>query len=395
MNICFDTFGCRLNRAEALEEEAQAIAKGHRIVKSHREADLIVIRGCAVTGKAQHDCEAEIRRLKEKYPYKKIWVCGCLPDAKPLVIKDAGGGKAAQVPVRTARAYLKIQDGCNSACTYCTVPKYRGKSKPVEFEAVIDKARAFIAAGYHEIVVTGCNLCQHPQLPEIVEALCGLSEDCRIRVGSVEPGPFAYRLVDLMKEKANLCRYLHLSIQSGSQNVLMAMHRPYGAKELDKLITYALKEVPDLGLGCDMIAGFPGESELDHRQSAGLFIRHRIVHAHVFPYSERPGTVAAALPRQVEREMRRARARELAETAELNHKRFKRWFLMKELEVVVETKPEDKTTGGWTGEYLWCECVKTAYTKQKPQDAKNGYRKMKIRVLITEVTGRGLKGKIL
>lgn len=395
MNICFDTFGCRLNRAEALEEEAQAIAKGHRIVKSHGEADLIVIRGCAVTGKAQHDCETEIKRLKEKYPYKRIWVTGCLPGAKPLVIKDTGGGQKAKVPTRTARAYLKIQDGCNSACTYCTVPKYRGKSKPLEFDGIIARAKEFLEAGYHEIVVTGCNLCQHPQFPEIVEALCELSPDCRIRLGSVEPGAMAYKIVDLMKVKPNLCRYLHLSIQSGSQNVLTAMHRPYGTKELDKLIAYALKEVPNLGLGCDMIAGFPGESELDHRQSTGLFIRHKIVHAHVFPYSERPGTVAAVLPRQVPTEVRRARAREMAKTADLNHRRFKRRFLNKETEVVVETKPGDKSIGGWTGEYLWCECVKTAYTKQRPADAKTGYRKLKIRVMVTEVTDQGLKGKIL
>lgn len=388
MNICFDTFGCRLNRAEALEEEAQAKLKGHAIVDNHSDADLIVIRGCAVTGRAQHDCEAEIARLKAKYPFKRIWVTGCLPGAKPLVIRDVGQEPSGlvHVPTRTARAYLKVQDGCNSACTFCIVPKFRGKSSPVPREDVLVKAQAFIASGYHELVVTGCNLCQYPRFPELVADLCALDPGCRVRLGSVEPGPCARELVDLMAESPNLCRFLHLSIQSGSQRILTAMHRPYSAKDLEKLLEYAGTKLPGACRGCDMIAGFPGESELDHRQSMGLLTRHNLTNAHVFPFSERPGTVAAGLPGRIPREIRRMRARELAQLASANFSRFKRRFLHKEVEVVVENVHDTRHCSGWTGEYVWCDFIASG---------DQGQRKSKVKVLVTGVTPRGLAGKMV
>ncbi len=398
MNICFDTFGCRLNRAESLEEEAKAAAAGHKIVKDHAEADLIVVRGCSVTGKAQHDCEAEIKRLKEKYPNKRIWITGCLPGARAFTVKAATVAKSGEnpVPMRMARAYLKVQDGCNSECTYCIVPKFRGKSKAVPFDEVIAKARAFVEAGYHELVVTGCNLCQYPDFPALVSALCDISPDCRVRLGSIEPGPFAERIVDLMKEKANLCRFLHLSIQSGSQKVLTAMRRPYGAKDLERILKYAAEQLPGLCLGCDLIAGFPRESLLDHQLSMSLFLRHNITNAHVFPYSERPGTVAAAdIFGQIPREIRRERARELASLAERNLERFKRRFIGKEVEVLIETLPKDGKIAGWTGEYLWCECRISSRTTQKPADRTSGFRRQIVRVAVEGVSGRGLKGRIL
>lgn len=399
MNICFDTFGCRLNRAESLEEEAKAAAAGHKIVKTHAEADLIVVRGCSVTGRAQHDCESEIKRLKEKYPSKRIWVAGCLPGARALIIKAAassGTSGGDPVPMRTARAYLKVQDGCNSSCTYCIVPKFRGKSKAVPFDEVMAKARAFVDAGYRELVVTGCNLCQYPDFPALVAVLCDISPDCRVRLGSIEPGPFAVKIVDLMKERANLCKFLHLSIQSGSQKVLAAMRRPYEAKDLEQILKYAAGQLPGLCIGCDLIAGFPRESLIDHQLSAALFLRHNITNAHVFPYSERPGTVAAAdVFGQIPREVRRERARELAELASRNLERFKRRFVGKEVAVLVETLPADGEIAGWTSEYLWCECRVSSRTTQKPTDRTNGFRRQIVRVAVEGVSGRGLKGRIL
>ena len=214
MNICFDTFGCRLNRAEALEDEARTLAKGHHIVSSHAEADLIVIRGCSVTARAQHDCEKLIAHLRENYPGKRVFLTGCLPNAKKLDISSLSRSTkdipvAAPVPKRTARAYLKVQDGCSMGCTFCIVPKFRGDPVSVPFDEVMDKAKRFIDAGYHEIVVTGCNLMLYSsegrRLPELVAALAALSPDCRVRIGSVEPGPLAMEVVHAMAENANVC----------------------------------------------------------------------------------------------------------------------------------------------------------------------------------------------
>ena len=171
MKVCFETFGCRLSRSEALEQEAQFLARGWSLTDSHQDADLIIIRGCSVTARAQHDCEKLIFHIKEKYPNKRIVVTGCLKEKRnehwlrDIALKGAkrthlegGGNMGASVPMRTARAYLKVQDGCSCACSFCIVPQFRGKSVSVDFAAVLEKARSFIAAGYHEIVLTGCNL---------------------------------------------------------------------------------------------------------------------------------------------------------------------------------------------------------------------------------------------
>lgn len=362
MNICFETFGCRLNRAEALEDEARCRSRGHTIVERPSEADLIVVRGCSVTGRAQRECERTIEHLRAKYPGKRIAVTGCLPTARPFEIDRRASDSPsvdAKVPTRTARAYLKVQDGCSCNCTFCIVPKFRGAPVSVDRDEVLDKARRFIDAGYHEIVVTGCNLSLYSsrgwRLAELVAALALLSPSCRIRLGSVEPGPAARDLVALMGEMPTVCRFLHLSVQSGSDRILASMHRPYLAKDVDALVSDAIGKMPFIGLGCDLIAGFPGESEVDFRLTQGLLRRHPFSNVHAFAYSERPGTVAAGLPGKIALELRRQRARELSLLAEENRRRFLRRFIGRTVEIVAEkTHP----LSGWTGEYIWLEELK-------------------------------------
>ena len=353
MNICFDTFGCRLNRAEALDDEARAIAKGYRVVESHAEADVIVVRGCSVTSRAQRDCERLIAHIRRKYPNKRLLVTGCLAEAKPLSIV----AKTDAVPTRTSRAYLKVQDGCSGRCTFCIIPKFRGKSAAEPFAAVLDKAKRFIDAGYHEIVVTGCNLSLYAsegkRLPELLVALAGLASDCRVRLGSLEPGPVAEAVVDAIAETPNICRFLHIPVQSGSERILQAMGRPYTVKTLDGLLNHIADRLPLVGLGCDVIAGFPGETEIDHFATIGFLKRHGFVNIHAFPYSQRPGTIAATLPEMLDREERSRRAHELASASETARIKFLRRFLGAEVQMVVE---QTQPLGGWTGEYVWLEC---------------------------------------
>lgn len=365
MNICFETFGCRLNRAEALDNEALCRALGHSIVDRHRDADLIVVRGCSVTGRAQRTCERMIERIKAKYPGKHVFVTGCLPNARAfnistLAVKNKTPDGEIPVPATTARAYLKVQDGCSCNCTFCIVPKFRGASVSVAFSDVLDRARRFIDAGYREIVVTGCNLClyssQGRRLPELAAELAALSNDCRVRLGSVEPGRVAHDLIAAMAQTPNICRFLHLSAQSGSDRILTAMRRPYSARELDELAAEAVRRMPLIALGCDLIAGFPGESEIDFRLTRGLLCRHPFSNVHAFPYSERPGTVAAGLPCKIAPQLRRARARELACVAEENRSRFLKRFIGRTVEIVVE---RNDACEGWTGEYLWLKDVHT------------------------------------
>ena len=362
MNICFETFGCRLNRAEALDEEAKCIAAGHRAVTSHADADIIVVRGCSVTSRAQRDCEKIIAHLKRKYPAKRILLTGCIDGTKKLEIPDVrrnpadDAGSHELVAKRTARAYLKVQDGCSCGCTFCIVPKFRGKPTSVPFGDVIDKARRFIDAGYHEIVVTGCNLMLYSSegrgLANLAAALAALSPECRIRLGSVEPGAQANELVHVMAANENICRFLHLSIQSGSNIILKAMRRPYCVNDVDELASEVARLMPMACLGCDLIAGFPGETETDFMLTKGLLTRHRFSNIHAFPFSERPGTLAAAMMYKVPLEIRKTRAKTLGDIGMEAKRNFAKRFVGRTVDVVVENS---KTISGWTGEYLWLE----------------------------------------
>ena len=372
MKVCFETFGCRLNKAEALQMEADYLDRGWTVTEKHSDADLIVVRGCSVTARAQRDCEGLIAHLRRHYPLKQLRVCGCIKDSSETTRRPLlPSSRLAQppqpsphVPTRTARAYLKVQDGCSGTCTFCIVPTFRGASSSEDFTSVVDKAKRFVDAGYHEIVVTGCNLSlyasQGKRLPDLLSALAELTADCRIRLGSLEPGPCALETVQALAAHTNICRFLHVPIQSASRRILQGMRRPYTPRDLDTLFEKIAELLPNLGLGCDLMTGFPGEDDLDFTATKGFLKRHAITNAHVFPYSERPGTVASGLPLVIPKSVRSARAHELSSLAGTKRLKFAKSFIGKEVEIVVE---DEKKIVGWTGEYLRCEAVGIAPRK--------------------------------
>lgn len=370
--------------------EAAYLAKGWSVTTRPAEADLLVVRGCSVTARAQRDCERRIDHLRRHYPKTPLRLCGCLAKAAKLptppfpTARPESETPAVPVPTRTARAYLKVQDGCSCACTFCIVPKFRGASVSVPFADVLDKAQRFVASGYREIVVTGCNLALYAangrRLPELVAALAAVSPDCRIRLGSLEPGACARETVSAMAAAPNVCRFLHIPVQSGSNRILAAMKRPYLVRDVEALVGTATKLLPGLGLGCDVMTGFPDESPFDFAATEGLLSRLPFNHAHVFPYSERPGTLAAAFGGAIPKDVRSARAHRLADLVRTKREQFARRFLGKEVEIVVEDEQE---TAGWTGEYLRCRTVSPAP------------RKARARIVVAKVHGDAtLEGRL-
>lgn len=355
--------------------EAEYLAKGWTLTQHHSDADLIVVRGCSVTQRAQRDCEKFIAQLKERHPFTRIKICGCIESKSSQTAADINESAPSSspppvaTPVRTARAYLKVQDGCSGKCSFCIVPKFRGKSVSIPFTDVIAKAQAFIEAGYREIVVTGCNLSLYAsegkRLAELIHSLASLTpsssaERTRIRLGSVEPGSAALELVHAMAENENICRFLHIPVQSGSNKILTAMKRPYLAKDVDLLAQTALSLVPNIGLGCDFITGFPGETDVDFLATKSILKRHGFSTVHVFPYSERPGTSAATFTQQIDPDIRSQRARELSTIAESTRYAFARKFYGKTVEIVSER--EGKCVGR-TSEYLHCKAIGTEKRK--------------------------------
>jgi threonylcarbamoyladenosine tRNA methylthiotransferase MtaB len=390
----FITFGCRLSRAEALDDEARFLADGWEATDVNSKADLFVVRGCSVTARAQRECEKLIAGLKRKHPQATVLVRGCIPGRtddsfRPMPPDSANTitvkGKDP-LPLRTARAYLKVQDGCSGNCTFCIVPKFRGKSESVPFDDLLERSKRFIDAGYREIVVTGCNLSlyasQGKRLAELLAALAALDSGTRIRLGSLEPGERAVETVHAIAENANICRFLHIPVQSGSERILRAMQRPYTVESVGELVELASALIDDIAIGCDMMAGFPGESQADFMESIKLIKRCRFTNAHVFPYSERPGTPAAAFPSPIPKDIRSARAKQLAEIAERERKRFKRGFIGKQVEVLIE---DEKKSAGWTSQYLWFE-------RSRPQPENSPKRREIATFKVDEVKNGVLRG---
>ncbi len=385
MRIAFKTFGCRLNHAEALDAEARFEAEGHQIVELDADAppDVIVVRGCSVTAKAQHDCEKEIARLRRRFPTADIRLTGCLPTASAVASRrhEETTEEAVErpIPLRTSRAYLKVQDGCSGRCTFCIVPRFRGPPVSVPFNHVLMRARAFLAAGYRELVVTGCNLALYHdagrRLPDLLAALAALTGPVpthRIRLGSLEPGLCGPALLDVMAAHPNICRSLHLSLQSGSNRILKRMNRPYAVEDVSAFCAQAVHLLgPRLALGADAIAGFPGETDADHAATRrflanplylSLSPAPDVSHVpffsllHVFPYSERPGTPAATMEGALPRTVRLVRARELEALGRRQRAAFARSFVGQEVEVCVERGGDH----GWTAEYLPCRLASPA-----------------------------------
>lgn len=388
MTIGFTTFGCRLNRAESLDLEAQYAAAGWEIVQltsapedgpiPQPVPDVIIVRGCSVTAKAQRDCEKKINQLRSRFPDAEVLIIGCHPDARPIPPHLAPPSLPdADAPInrQLSRAYLKVQDGCSGRCAFCIVPTFRGAPSSVPFEQVLARARAYLDAGFREIVVSGCNLCLYNdanrRLPELVSALAELeSPGHRVRLGSIEPGLCDSGLADAMESHPNICRFLHLSLQSGSNRILRLMRRPYTIEHVAAFCADARNRLGSrLAIGADVITGFPGETEADFNETKSFLSSPSTHHPsslltlcplpftflHIFPYSEREGTEAATMRPVVPVDVRRARAKELEAIAAANRESFARSLMGQEVTVCVE-----RDGNGRTGEYMRCLLKGTA-----------------------------------
>ncbi len=395
MTVALKTFGCRLNRAESLDLQAHLAVAGYQIVDLTRGTvppDVILVRGCSVTARAQRDCEKEIDRLRRRFPAARIIIGGCLPNAVDLskavcearTAPDSGAGQMmvtellvnpplrseavrsepllGTVPISetTSRAYLKVQDGCSGKCAFCIVPQFRGKPESVPFEEVLAQARAYLAAGYRELVVTGCNLALYRSnskgLPELLAALASLGTVPihRVRLGSLEPGICDDRILDVFAENENICRFIHLSLQSGSNAILKRMNRPYPIETVARFREKAFKLLGrGLSLGADVITGFPGETDADFAETLAFIESSPLpfTNLHVFPYSERPGTPAATMDGALPRAVRLERARTLEAHGRVLRADFARSFVGRTVEVCVERGGDH----GWTSEYLACK----------------------------------------
>ncbi|HNX36646.1 MAG TPA: MiaB/RimO family radical SAM methylthiotransferase [Kiritimatiellia bacterium] len=384
MTVAFKTFGCRLNRAETAQFEGALVAAGFQRVAFGQRADIVVIHTCAVTQAAENECLKLIRSLRKKEPATVLVVTGCAAESVPpealqplgidlvvsrekkddlacILMRHLGMVQSTThpVPLRTTkRASLKIQDGCDFFCSYCIVPHTRGRPRSRPFEECLREARAFIDAGFQELVVTGCNIACYADgargLVDLLAALATLPGLGRLRLGSIEPGTVERKVARLMADSETICKFLHLPIQSGDDGILTRMKRRYTAEQIVQTLDETVRLMPQVGLGADIITGFPGETLQAFEHTRSLLSAFPFSNLHVFPYSERPGTPAATFPGAVPETERKRRAAVLNRMKTGKRIAFATQFVGQKVDVLIERFASNGEAHGWTSEYVDC-----------------------------------------
>ena len=365
MHYIITALGCKVNQYEAQAIETLLHAHGFTAAADGEPVDLIVVNTCAVTAEGGRKSRQMIRKLREEHPQALCAVCGCWSQLSPEDAASIGadvvhgsGSKQAFVddilrafrehapvtcvdnpfqrfdfeplPAGAAygrtRAMLKIQDGCNHRCTYCIVWKARGPERSVPVESVLEQVREAQEAGVPEVVLTGVNLGaydgksatdEHVEIDELLEAIMERTTIAHVRISSVEPMDISERLLKVMaRYPQRIAPFLHLPVQSGCTATLHRMGRPYSAEAFEDTVRMIRANLPQASLSCDVIVGFPGETDEEFEESLALCRRVGFSRMHVFRYSKRPGTLAADMPDQVPPEVMAERSRRMRDTAQ-------------------------------------------------------------------------------
>lgn len=409
--VAFHTLGCKVNQYDSqamLELFEQA---GYQPGDFDQPCDVYVVNTCTVTGTGDKKSLQAVRRARRLNPAADIIVCGCMAQRdgeKLLADTDArlilGTARRAEIvtlleqaqrehtrlcavtDVRRAafepllitrqegrtRATLKIQEGCDRFCTYCIIPYVRGGIRSRSVQDVRDEAARLAQAGYREIVLTGIHLTSYGRdlkngdtLLSVIRAVHDIDSVERIRLGSLEPVIATADFARALGEMPKLCPQFHLALQSGCDSVLRRMRRRYDTAAFRESAQALRAVFPDCALTTDVMSGFPGETQDEHRQSLDFCREMRFARMHVFPYSEREGTAAATMPDPVPRHIREERARELIALGAGMAEDYRRAQLGTVRRVLFEQCAEGVSVG-YTPEYMRCEAPGTVCGQTLP-----------------------------
>lgn len=397
MKIYLHTHGCRLNAAETQNLKEQLFFMGHEIVQNmDPSVEVAIVNTCAVTNLAEQKCRQTLRQILKKNPKIALIVTGCLAEKNPdslsqlgkrvYIVKNADkhtiperleelfheafATKKEQIqnvgtftfPCRLKETYnkrynLKIQEGCDFFCAYCIIPRLRGRSRSRDFKNLIEDAKLHIEKGVKEIILTGVNMGLYrdgsKNLSDVVTELNQIPGLERIRLSSIELKTIPDGILEQMQDPTNkLVKYLHLPLQSGSDRILQRMRRHYTIAEAQSYLEMLAKNIPGIGLGTDLIVGFPGESESDFEDSVTLVRDSPLQYAHIFSYSVREGTVAAMMKEQfLTKAVIAERSQRLHAISYEKHQKFLESYIGKTEKVLFEDR-EQNTFPGLTENYI-------------------------------------------
>lgn len=400
MNNTFNiiTLGCKVNQYESEAVEEIFEARGYK--KKEENADIYVINTCTVTNMSDRKSRQMISRARRDNPEAVIAVMGCYSQVKPEEVSQIEGvdivlgsrnkeevvdlcedvlqNKGAIDKVLSlsetktiedleisnqeamTRAYMKIQDGCNMYCSYCLIPYARGNISSRDMESIRNEANRLSKNGYKEIVLTGIHVSSYGKelkngtsLIDVIEEVAKTDGIERIRLSSMEPRHITREFLERMKATKKACDHFHLSLQSGSDDILKAMNRKYDTKIFKEKVDLIREVFPNAGLTTDIIVGFPTETDKNHEETKNFVKDIKFAKTHLFKYSKRDGTKAATMKPEVDGNIKKERLKELEEIEQVNKREFLEKQMGKTLSVLFESKSDmDGYKSGYSTNYL-------------------------------------------
>lgn len=395
MKYIIYTLGCKVNQYETQAIEALLVSRGHKPCVEGEIADAVIVNTCAVTAEAGRKSRQAIHRLREENPGAVAAVLGCysqlspdeklgadivygtadrmkLVDAVEKAVSTGEGEKALDKPFERrvfeelpagavsghTRALLKIQDGCVNFCSYCIIPYTRGRVRSLPMEAAVRQAAELDKKGYRELVITGIEIASYgvdlPERPDLADVVCAIAAAAphmRLRLGSIEPSVITEDFCKKIAACGSVCRHFHLSLQSGCDATLKAMNRKYDTARFYEAMQLLRRYFPDCGMTCDVIVGFPGETEEHQLETLEFLKKAQFSDAHIFPYSRRPGTPADKMEGQLNRATKAKRSKQARAVVAETRRKFLESMIGKTLPVLFETK-EGECWQGHSDNYL-------------------------------------------
>ena len=390
--VAFHTIGCRLNQSETAILVDRLKTMGYERVEFGQPTDLLVLNTCSVTEGAEVDCRRAIRRTLRHSPQAFVAVTGCYAQTGAQAIQHIPGvdlvlgnqfkmklpeyvhpdnlRKSTYHPsivhsgamdredfvqdgigdYASTRANLKIQDGCNFMCSFCLIPFARGRERSRRIDDAVREAEQLVARGHKEIVLTGVNIGQFSNdgfgILDLVQRLETIPNLARIRISSIEPTTIPEALLEYMASSSKLCRYLHVPLQSGDDEILQAMNRRYTVREYLDWVQHAARIIPDVCIGTDLMVGFPGETERQFANTYAVVSDLPLAYFHVFSFSARPGTPAKRMDQHVASHTIKSRSKVLAALSRAKRMAFYQRFMDHRVSVLFESSESE---GWWTG----------------------------------------------
>ncbi|MDR3134331.1 MAG: tRNA (N(6)-L-threonylcarbamoyladenosine(37)-C(2))-methylthiotransferase MtaB [Prevotellaceae bacterium] len=396
--VAFYTLGCKLNFSETSALARRFVEAGFERALPAQKADIYIVNTCSVTEHADKKCRQAIRKLTQLNPAAWMVVTGCYAQLKPeevaaidgvdLVLgadqkgnlfeyvnnlRTKGKAQVLSCDIRAVdsffpafssgdrtRSFLKIQDGCDYRCAYCTVPLARGRSRNLPIAGIVKEAEAIAALGIQEIVLTGVNIGDFGKTTgetffELLQALEKVNGIGRFRISSIEPNLLTDDMIEWIAQSKKMMPHFHIPLQSGSDRVLKRMRRRYRREVFAGRVQKIRAVMPHAFIGVDVIAGFPGETADDFRETYIFLEQMQPAWLHLFPYSERPGTPAATMPGSVLKQERAARVKELQSLCAKLHRAFYEKNIGLETRVLWESACKGGMMQGFTDNYLKIE----------------------------------------